>query len=201
MVFVPEWVPPEKKVPSNTHLGHNPPDAIYTSVGIALSRWEHLESGLTRLFQLLCETPSFAACRAYGTVESCFSKSQMLRAAAVVFFDTRQPFDEKHDTEIKALLKAYEKGQELRNNIAHGMVIGYMFGAGQLGYFLCPPSGATKKIKRGNKPYFDRIAYFYDVEDIEYCAARFVSLLDEAMRLILSVNKKYAVLKDSQFHP
>ena len=155
----------------------------------------------TRLFQLLCETPSLAACRAYGTVESCYGKAQMLRAAAEVFFDTRQPFDEQHSAEIKALISAYERGQQLRNNIAHGMAMGFMLGRNHSGYFLCPPSGATKKIKRGHhQHYFDKIAYFYDVADIDYCGERFTSLLKEAMRLIQSINKKYAVLNSQQFH-
>lgn len=195
-----EWLPPSKKTPSETHTGHSTLSPIHTVVGAALSNWEHLESGLTRLFQLLCETPSLAACRAYGTVESCYSKSQMLRAAAIVFFDTRQPFDEQHSAEIKNLISAYEKGQELRNNIAHGMVIGYVLARNRHGYFLCPPSGATKKRKRGNQRYFDNVAYFYDVADIDYCGERFASLLGETMRLILSINKKYAVLTNQQFH-
>jgi hypothetical protein len=194
------WLPPEKKIPSNTYLGHASPDPIYTAVGAALSRWEHLESGLTRLFQLLCETPSLAACRAYGTIESCFLKSQMLRSAAEVFFDMRQPFDEEHSKAIKELFAAYEKAQELRNNVAHGMVVGYLTGKNRTGYFLCPQSGATKKITRRNKPYLEKIAYFYDATEVNKCAERFTALLDETMRLIQSINKKYAVLTPLQFH-
>ena len=49
----------------------------------------------------------------------------MLRAAGLIFFERHQPFDEQHDKEVKALITAFEKGQELRNNIAHGMVVGY----------------------------------------------------------------------------
>jgi hypothetical protein len=196
-----KWTAPEKKIPSETHSGHATPEPIYTAVGRALSRWEHLESGLTRLFQILCETPSLAACRAYGTVESCSLKAQMLRSAATVFFDTREP-DAEHNQGFKDLVAAYEKAQEIRNNIAHGMVTGYMrVGARNHGYYLCPPSGATKKIKRENKPYFEKIAYFYDANDIDNCAERFTSLLNEAMGLILSLNNKYAVLTNSQFHP
>src|SRR5579863_5344766 len=109
-----EWFPPEKNIPSATCPGEPDQSPLYTAVGEALSRWEHLESGLTRLFQLLCETPSHAAPRAYGTLESCFSKAQMLRAAGLIFFERHQPFDEQHDKEVKALITAFEKGQELR---------------------------------------------------------------------------------------
>jgi hypothetical protein len=196
-----KWDAPTKRIPSATYAGHTTLAPIHTAVGAALSNWEHLESGLTRLFQLLCETPSLAAPRAYGTVESCYSKAQMLRAAATVFFDTRHPFDEQHSAEIKALITAYEKGQELRNNIAHGMAMGWLIARNLNGYFLCPPSGATKKIKRGNRHIFENIAYFYDVADIDYCGKRFTALLAETMRLILSLNQKYAVLTSQQFHP
>jgi hypothetical protein len=198
-----EWLPPAKKTPSDIHDGQTTLAPLHRAVGAALSNWEHLESGLTRLFQLLCETPSLAACRAYGTVESCYNKAQMLRAAAEVFFDTRQPFDEKHSGEIKDLISAYEKGQELRNNIAHGMVIGYTHIPirNRVAYFLCPPSGATKKRRRGNRHYFENIKYFYDVPDIEFCGDRFASILEETMRLISSINRKYSVLTNEQFHP
>jgi hypothetical protein len=195
-----KWVPPTKRTPSDAYVGQATLTPIWAAVGAALSRWEHLESGLTRLFQLLCETPSLAACRAYGTVESCYSKAQMLRAAATVFFDARLPFDESHEREIRALIGAYEKAQEFRNNIAHGMAVGYQIARNRVGYFLCPQSGATKKITRGNKSHFEKIAYFYDVPEIEYCGERFTALLGETMRLILSINGKYAVLANEQFH-
>ncbi len=86
---------------------------------------------------------------------------------------------------------AYEKAQEIRNNIAHGMATGFFWALGGLGYFLCPQTGTTKKIKRGNQPYFEKVAYFYDVEDIEQCAQRFTDMLAETMHLIQSLNKKY----------
>lgn len=196
-----EWLPPEKKTPSVIYPGEQNQAPIYTAVGDALSRWEHLESGLTRLFQLLCETPSHAAPRAYGTVDSCSSKAQMLRAAALIFFERHPPSDQQHAKDVKALIGAFEKGQELRNNIAHGMVIGYQIAQNRHGYFLRPPSGATKKIKREKPQHFESIAYFYGVEDISRCGERFTALLDEAMRLIQSINKKYAVLTNPEFHP
>src|SRR5580658_9098583 len=90
------WKPTDNTVPSPEHRGETDTSALYTAVGTALSRFEHLESGLTRLFQLLCETPSFAACRAYGMVESPFTKSSMLRAAMDVFFARREQFDSEN---------------------------------------------------------------------------------------------------------
>jgi hypothetical protein len=197
------WALPVKNIPSGEHSGHGDRESIYLAAGKALSAWEHLESGLTRLFQLLCETPSIAACRAYGVVDSCHLKSQMLRTAAIVFFERHKPFDDKHDDLIKGLITAYERAQQARNNIAHGMVTGYLFvgGGSAVGYFLCPHSGTTKKRKIGDGPYFEKIDYFYDVSDIQHCFSRFNSLLSETMKLIQSINDKYAVLENWQFHP
>jgi len=181
-----KWQPPIKKIPSTTHAGERTFTPIHTAVGAALSQWEHFESGLSMLFQLLCEATTMAASRAYGTVESCYSKAQMLREAAIVFFDTRHPFDEQYSKEIDNLVAAYENGQKYRNNIAHGMAVSYVFTRNRNGYFLCPPTSATKKHKRAKQPYFENIAYFYDVTDINYCGERFTTLLAENMRLMIS---------------
>jgi hypothetical protein len=195
------WKPSEKTEPSPEHRGEVDPSAIHTAVGQALSQFEHLESGLTRLFQLLCETPSFAACRAYGVVESPFTKAGMLRAAMEVFFARRVPLDAEYHSAMKALFAAYEVSHQYRNNIAHGMAVGFFLSDGtHSGYFLCPPSYATKKVAKV-ETYILGAAYWYNVEDIQHYSKRFTEMLGEAMRLIQEVNKKYAVLKDEQFHP
>jgi hypothetical protein len=198
------WTPTDKKVPSLEHRGERDASLIYTSVGQALSQWEHLESGLVRLFQLLCETPSFAACRAYGMIESSYAKGQLLRAAMEAFFACREPFDSEYHAGMKALLAAYENAQRYRNNIAHGMAVGlHLVNGVHSGYFLCPPSYATKKVEKidPREVYLLGATYWYNVEDINHYTKRFSEMLSETMRLILEVNKKYAVLRDSQFHP
>ena len=198
------WKPTDKTKPSPTHRGEKDPSVIYTAVGQALSRWEHLESGLTRLFQLMCETPFFAACRAYGVVESSFTKEGMLQAATKAFFARREALDCGHHKDMKALFSAYHSSQQYRNNIAHGMAVSFHLTDRTLsGYFLCPPSYASKKLDQ-IKPdgvYLLGAAYWYNGEDICHYANRFTDLLSETMRLIQDVNRKYAVLKDEQFHP
>jgi hypothetical protein len=198
------WKPLEDKLPSSTRKGEQETSAIYTAVGNALSRWEHMESGLTRLFQLLCETPGFAACRAYGTIESSYTKAGMLRAAMKAFFANREPFDKENHDAVNALLSAYQVAQQYRNNIAHGIAVGFFLSDGTHSwYFLCPPSYASKKVERidPREVYLLGAAYWYKAQDIDYYAKRFEELLAETMRLIQDVNKKYRVLQDGQFHP
>lgn len=199
-----DWKPTEKTVPSRDHRGESDTASIHTAVGEALSQWEHLEMGLTRLFQLLCETRSFAACRAYGTLESSFARGNMLRAAANVFFARREPFDSENHAAMKELFAAYENAQKYRNNIAHGIGVGFFLTTGgHSGYFLCPPSYATKKVEKidPREVYLLGAAYWYNVADIELYVARFTEMLAETMRLIQEVNKKYGVLTNSEFHP
>jgi hypothetical protein len=161
-----------------------------------------MESGLARLFQLLCESPSAAAARAYGTLESSYAKAGLLRAATEVFFDDRTATDSDFHKDMKSLFVAYEKAQQFRNNIAHGMAVAlFLENHSHSGYFLCPPVYATKKVSKLNpgEVYLLRASYWYKAEDILHYANRFTEMLAEAMRLINGVNKKYRVLGNSQF--
>ncbi len=197
-----DWKPRVHEAPSPTRRGETTTAAIHTAVGFALSQWEHMESGLARLFQLLCGSPTAAAARAYGMLESSFSKAQLLRAATDSFFRDRNAEDSDLHGELRALLSAYQKAQEFRNNIAHGMAVQFGVQDGTLsGYFLLPPVYATKKVV---KPKSSGIwvldaAYWYKADDIMYYAERFVALLAETMRLIQDANKKYKVLANTQF--
>jgi hypothetical protein len=199
-----KWKPTDAKIPSSSNRGESTTASIHTSVGKALSEWEHMESGLTRLFQLFCESPSFAAARAYGTIESSFSKSNLLRAAMEVFFASRDAIDSELYKDSKSLLSAYQKGQEYRNNIAHGIAVGFRLKDGpHSGYFLCPPSYATKKVAKINprEIYLLGASYWYKADDILHYSNRYTEILAETMRLIQDVNQKYRVLKNEQFHP
>jgi len=199
-----DWKRTDDKEPSTIHRGETSTTPIHTAVGKALSEWEHMESGLTRLFQLLCESPSFAASRAYGTLESSYAKAGLLRAAMEVFFSSRSAINSRDHKDTKTLLAAYESAQQFRNNIAHGMAVGFHLKNGQhSGYFLCPPSYATKKVAKidPREIYVLGARYWYTAQDIQHYAARVTEMLAETMRLIQEINKKYQVLRDSQFHP
>jgi hypothetical protein len=190
--------------PSLTYKGEVSPEHIYVGVGRALHCWEHMESALIRLFQVLCESRSIAACRAYGMIESSFTKHQVLRQASEAFFGAHQPFDKTNDADTTALLTSYQTAFQYRNNIAHGMTVGfYLDGGVHSGYFLCPPSYASKKVKR-HKPnviYLRGASYFYNAKDLTHYADEFTKLLNEAVRIAHLINEKYNVLPLGELHP
>jgi hypothetical protein len=203
------WNPTAKEIPSATHRGELETSQIDAAVGRALSEWEHFQSALGILFQLFCETPSFAASRAYGTVSSASGRAKMLRAAEEVFFGTRDPFDAENDAEMKALFLASEQAQGFRNNIAHGMASGCRIGddaqgfGSFSGYFLCPPPYATRKVEMivPKEQYLLEASYFYNVADINHYRDRFTQLVHEAYRLAIEINRKYKILNIKQIIP
>jgi hypothetical protein len=199
-----EWKPTECKRPSSTHRGETTPEVIYTEVGRALHAWEHAESAFIRLFQVFCESKSAAACRAYGVIESPFTKSKVLRQASEAFFGERDVMDKVNSKASSDVIKAYENASQYRNNIAHGMTLGrYLEDGSYSGYFLSPPSYAAKKVKRHKitELYLSGAQYFYSAADLLHYTMRFREILDETVRLAFSVNEKYAVLDPSLLHP
>jgi hypothetical protein len=210
--MLPAWNPTSKEIPSPTHRGEPDTLQIDAAVGRALSEYEHLQSALGILFQLLCEAPSFAASRAFGTVDSASGHVAMLRAAEEVFFGTREPLDAKdaeYHAEMKALFSASEKAQEFRNNIAHGMASQCRIGDNAQGfgflsgYFLCPPPYSMKKVAMvaPKEQYLLEAKYFYSVADINHYRDRFTQLVHEAYRLASEINGKYKILEIKQIIP
>jgi hypothetical protein len=135
-------------------------------------------------------------------LESSFSKAQLLRAATDSFFRDRNAYDSDLHRELKVLLAAYQKAQEFRNNIAHGMVLQFYLSDKTLSrYFLCPPVYATKKVMKPKPSHMWVLDanYWYKAEDITYYADRFTAMLAETMRLIQTVNEEYVVLKNTEF--
>jgi hypothetical protein len=192
----PKWVAPSKETPSETYRGETSTAPIHEAVGRALSNWEHAESALIKLFQLLCETKSLAACRAYGTLESVFARHLALKYAAEEFFVSREAEDLKL---LNALVNSYNNTGQYRNQVAHGMAVqphGF-------GYFLCPPSHASR---RRETPYPASkwglgASYFYRVQEIEHIRSRFDDILKATMSMVMYLNDKYQVLEGADFHP
>lgn len=192
----PTWTAPPKIIPSESFYGEASTAPIHEAVGRALSTWEHMESGLIKLFQLLCETKSFAACRAYGTLDSAFSRQLALTYAAEEFFVSR---DKDDFSKVKTLIKIYNDALKYRNRVAHGMAVQ----PHSFGYFLCPPSYASR---RRVTPYPTErwgfgADYFYRVNEIDHIRLRFEQLLAAAMSLVLFLNDKYKILGNGEFHP
>lgn len=192
----PPWKPPPKVVASPTHTGEQTTSTIHEAVGRALSSWEHQESAFIKLYQLLCETKSLAACRAYGTLESVFARNLAQKYAAEEFFASRDPNDL---TLVLSLLTVYNDAAQYRNQIAHGMAIQ----PHAFGYFLCPPSYASR---RRQTPYPTKLwglgaRYFYRVAEIEHCRTHFEDILKATMSMVLYLNEKYKVLEYADLHP
>jgi hypothetical protein len=193
---IPNWNPPQYKLPAGNYVGEAATAPIHSAVGRALSEWEHMESALIKLFQLLCETTSFAACRAYGSMVSASGRAEALKMASAEFFLNRDAADE---SQVIVLIKAYINASSYRNNIAHGMAVQ----PHAHGYWLCAPSYASRKRDRADPRSQWGLGshYFYKVSHIDHCRDRFSAILEEAMRLALSLNDKYEILEPGQFHP
>lgn len=192
----PTWKPPSKEVASENHLGEKGTAIIHEAVGRALSSWEHAESALIKLYQLLCETKSLAACRAYGTAESVFARYLAQKYAAEEFFLHREESDLRL---VLSLLKVYNEAATYRNQIAHGMALQ----PHAFGYFLCPASYASR---RRDTPYPTQqwglgASYFYRVLEIDHCRDHFESILKATMSMVLYLNEKYEVLAYGDLHP
>jgi hypothetical protein len=184
-------------VPSEAFQGEESTAPIHEAVGRALSMWEHAESANIKLFQLLHEAKSVAACRAsYGTLGTVWAKCLAIRGAAKEFFISR---DEKNFTLLKELIKAYEKAGVYRNQIAHGMA----FQPHAHGYFLCPPSYSSRYrvTPRPKERWALGANYFYRVKEIDHIRLRFDQILKSTMTLVMYLNEKYSVLEGQEFHP
>ncbi|MFZ3066248.1 MAG: hypothetical protein WA277_13310 [Nitrospirota bacterium] len=198
MEYVPPpiWKAPVRTVPSESFQGEASPSPIHEAVGCTLSKWEHAESGNIKLFQLLCKTKSFAACRAYGTLDSVFSRHLALKYAAEEFFRFR---DKDDHSRLNELINIYNNTGQYRNQVAHGMAVQ----PHAHGYFLCPPSYASRR--RGTPIPTEKWGigadYFYRVKEIDHIGLRFEQILLATMSLIMYLNEKYSILEGREFHP
>ena len=192
----PRWSPPVRLVPSPDFLGEESTGPIHEAVGRALSAWEHAESALITLYQLLCESESLAPCRSYGTIESVFGRHLALKYAAEEFFLQRDQADLKT---VLALVKIYNEGSISRNQIAHGMAMQ----PHSFGYFLCPASYSSRRREtpRPDVMWGFGASYFYRVKEIDSCEGHFTDILNGAMTLAMELNVKYKILEPGAFHP
>ncbi len=190
-----KWSPPIRTVPSANFVGEDSTAPIHQAVGRALSAWEHAESALIKLYQLLCESKSLAACRSYGTIESVFGRHLALKYAAEEFFLHREEADLKF---VLGFIKTYNEASAYRNQIAHGMAMQ----PHAFGYFLCPASYASRRreIPRPDIMWGFGASYFYRVSEIDSCANHFTNILNAAMTLAMELNVKYKILAPGAFH-
>lgn len=168
---LPNWTPPQKKLPSETYLGEREKSILHERVGSAINEWEILESALARIFGQLVESRSTAALRAYGAIAN---RRVALKVAAEEFF--RNKSDPRRE-EVLELFGACEAAAEYRNNVAHGICYGRVYVGGKgapTTWFLYPPFYNTRKRKDSIQDA--AAAYIYNASDILHCEARFKQL-------------------------
>jgi len=108
--------------PPLREVGEPNADPIYLAVAKALSQWERAEEGFATLFQILIETRSEAAARAYRSITNSTGRRQALRSAAEVTF-TEKSIIEADREEFKDLITHFERASSRRDDIAHGIVM------------------------------------------------------------------------------
>jgi len=177
---------------------------------MTISKWEPIESvrpSPTRRGAATTEEIYVAPSRAFGMVEAPFVKAQALKFAGEAFFSASGRADKADQADFKALVAAYNIATRYRNNIAHGMTIGHHLeeDGSHSGFFLTPPSYASKKVGNLNtswpEPWFLTYNYYYTVDDLRHHTARFQDILDEAVRLAHHLNDKYQVIPNESLHP
>ena len=97
------------------------PDALYLSIGRALSEWERMEVLLSHYFAFFCGgRDNLSARRAYGSVIAFSGRSSMLKKAAEAHFHLNR--GHKMEATFLALTDRADKFSPRRNEIAHGIV-------------------------------------------------------------------------------
>jgi hypothetical protein len=185
---LPNWQPPQKKIPSESYLGERDKDALHVRVGSAINEWEILESALARIFAHMVESRSMAAVRAYGTITA--GRREALDVAAIEFFRGKP---DPMMADFYELFSAYAAAAQYRNNIAHGICYGrvYVGGKAPTTWFLYPPQYNTKKRNEGIND--DAAAYIYNADDILHCETRFKRLSEAAGVLENYLRKTYPI--------
>lgn len=173
--------------------GDADPDAIYAAVGVALSKWEVLESTLAAVFGLLVGAEyTGGAQRAYGVVSQSASRRAMLQAA-FESFPGRQLPDLKG---FEEMLKLIGNFSARRNDVAHGHAMGHSVDHVNRGYFLVPPSYATQKFKKQTEWGIGDYAYTSD-QILQY-ANEFVSLHKAAAQYLGPISSEVQRLRDKK---
>jgi hypothetical protein len=162
------WDPPFS-APLRT--GEKNPDALYLSIGRALSLWEGMEAELGGLYAAFTTGPDdryiAPTIRAFGTVTNTGARAEMIDHAAEAFFH-QLPHEldvGPYQDELKQLLKHYRGWAARRNDVAHGYVTesrhpDYTQDDQPIisTYCLCPSHGHSKKWLLNMEPTYQYVA-------------------------------------------
>ena len=159
-------------------LGDPIEDAVYQSVGMALTGWEFVEEALAEIFSLLVGDDNLyrnrsPAVLAYGAIIGSGSRVEMIEAAAKGYFVTSP--NEGLQSRLKALLTRAGRFGARRNEIAHGR----LQLTGELGWFLYPAFYNSKKNPAAGTP-----TYRYSAKEIHIYRERFEELYDDLSEFV-----------------
>lgn len=131
------------KRPLSKDKGDDNADAVYLSVGKALSAWEQIDTMLAKMFGLFVESDSQAAERAYGAIASNSGRMEALRQATGIFASKQR--EKFHLPDFNLIIKHVCDASGRRNEIAHGIVTSIKIDNNECGFFLTPAPYNSRK--------------------------------------------------------
>ena len=184
-------------------VGDKDENVTYAAVGLALTNWGHLEHQLGEIFLALIggNSRSYEAMMAFGSIMSGRGRSDMIEAAAKVYFATRtQPKDITTKKRLVDLMEAVNKFADRRNEIAHGVVmpaIGDELDDETDDFdisFVLTPSFFTAKKRRvesiGKGHFAMPPSYEYSSKEIRTLATRFEALVNPAATIAREIRRQ-----------
>src|SRR6266566_10008970 len=140
---VPSPARPYWEAPPKSRVGDTDPTQIYLNVGVALSNWANVEGIFAMLFTLFIDARTRGAARVFGSIGGLMGKVDALKAATgAAFFQRGVSLEDGKDWNL--LLEHYREATSRRNEIAHGMVMGYRIEDEERGSFLVPAYNTKK---------------------------------------------------------
>jgi hypothetical protein len=185
--------------PTASQQGEADGSRIYLNVGIALSNWGSVESDFAQLFTMFIDAKTFGTGRVFGSILGIGGKRDALEAATgAAFFQRRVSEEDKRDW--KLLWAHYEQAATRKNEIAHGVAIGFRVASEDRGFLLVPIYDTKKSHAPWNKPIIsedldqlDRYGqYRYTSDDIAYFGSRFIEMGGWAIQFAKAYHAKYA---------
>jgi hypothetical protein len=186
----PYWAAPPKSL-----VGDADQSLIYLNVGMALSKWGNVEGIFAMLFTLFIDARTLGAARVFGSIGGLMGKVDALKAATgAAFFQRGVSADDQRDW--KLLLEHYREATDRRNEIAHGMVMGYQIEDEERGSFLVPVYNTKKSnpfwMNEQAHDFLDRLGqYRYTSGDIAYLSDKFRQLNGWGVRFHIAYSAKY----------
>ena len=169
---------------------------LHMEIGCLSTTWEGVEDDFSHLFQVLVETVSPAARRAYGSMMSGHARREAMREASTIFFERHPSTDNKK--RFGRLIEHLKEASKRRDDVVHGVSAQFVFPDGDRGHFIVPPnynSNFTHAITKTGPPYWRhlRAEYRYSSEDLITLAANFRVLRDALNEYVTHLTTQYGL--------